>query len=943
MLLAEQRSRFVELRARLDIALRERGEHEQRLQRWTTDTRRALAEARAGLTAAAEQGTRQDLIPLSLMLQQLKDARPAAPANAELDQALAQALHSAAGIDARLAWLDAANVAPPLIEPAVPAASAAETAPEPVEPQAPAAASSTHAEAGDTGAAVAQAPADGSADVLAAQAATASDAQPVAAQVPGASADLPSGAAVAGSADAPPTVASPAPAAAPAPAPAPAPRWNELPPLADVALARLLEQRHERWLAARQAMRKPARPVEAAAPVAPAARPERVSRVETLGDAQRQQVESLVALAEAALADGRLAELQQQLGAIDHALGPVKMGALPEALRDRLLALRAEGARLKSWQQWGGGRARDELTEEAESLARQTQAISAPQPSDTDTDTDAAAAAAAAAAGAEADAETVAAADAKADAGAGAGADVGAEADAKAKADAGPGPGPGADPVARPRLDLKAQRESIQALRQRWKELDRLGAPASQSLWQRFDAALQIASAPVAAQHAALAATRQANLAARVALLMPFEALALPGEPSASAADVIPDGARDDGARDDGAQAVDQAGGSSLGAAGAGVPADLHGAGDWKTLVRELSAFQAAWRKFGPVEHTVPADARAAVQQRCRAAVERIEAPLNEARRAAVAQREQLIAQAQALIPSADSQRPLAEAARLVRALQADWQEHARSLPLARGVENDLWSRFKAATDAVFAQRDALFAAREAEQAANLVAVEALLARLSGLGLDTPRPEIVRILADADRAWRVGGELPRGALDAVERRFRSARAAAVELLDAGERLRWQAQCDTLAARLALCEQREAGPADALQQRWSALAALPAPWDQALADRWTRATDPGPLAGPAVDELLLQLEAALDVATAPRWQAERRALKLRALKDAMEGRRPDGPAQPAQPTEWLQALLRQAGLSAEQRERLQAVIAALRQAAPGALGSPVTAV
>jgi hypothetical protein len=197
----------------------------------------------------------------------------------------------------------------------------------------------------------------------------------------------------------------------------------------------------------------------------------------------------------------------------------------------------------------------------------------------------------------------------------------------------------------------------------------------------------------------------------------------------------------------------------------------------------------------------------------------------------------------------------------------------------------------------------------------------------------------VRTLADADRAWRAGGELPRGALDAVERRFRSARSAAVELLDAGERLRWQAQCDTLAARLALCEQREAGPDDELQPRWSALAALPAPWDQALAARWTRATDAGPLAGPAVDELLLQLEAALDVATAAHWQAERRALKLRALKDALEGRRPDGPAQPA---DALQALLRQAGLGAEQRERLQAVIAALRLAAPGALGSPVTA-
>jgi hypothetical protein len=66
--------------------------------------------------------------------------------------------------------------------------------------------------------------------------------------------------------------------------------------------------------------------------------------------------------------------------------------------------------------------------------------------------------------------------------------------------------------------------------------------------------------------------------------------------------------------------------------------------------------------------------------------------------------------------------RALAESARLVRTLQADWQEQARRLPLARGVENELWNRFKAATDAVFVQRDAAFAARDAELAANLAA-----------------------------------------------------------------------------------------------------------------------------------------------------------------------------------------------------------------------------
>jgi hypothetical protein len=287
------------------------------------------------------------------------------------------------------------------------------------------------------------------------------------------------------------------------------------------------------------------------------------------------------------------------------------------------------------------------------------------------------------------------------------------------------------------------------------------------------------------------------------------------------------------------------------------------------------------------------------------------------------------------------------DATRLVRELQAQWQDHARSLPLARAVENEVWTRFKAATDAVFAQREAVFAARDAEFAANLAAAEAVLDRLGALNAETPRAEIERAVADADRAWREGGELPRGALDGIERRFRVARAAATDLLAAGVRARWQAQCDNLSARLALCTEREAAACegaapDELTQRWSTLGKLPAAWDRPLAQRWSAQVAAGPLAEAAVDELLLHLEAALDLPTTPAWQAERRKLKLRALKDAMEGRSTDRQDGPALQGEQLAALLRQCSLAAQQHERLQALVVALRQATPGALGSPVLA-
>jgi DNA repair protein SbcC/Rad50 len=255
-----------------------------------------------------------------------------------------------------------------------------------------------------------------------------------------------------------------------------------------------------------------------------------------------------------------------------------------------------------------------------------------------------------------------------------------------------------------------------------------------------------------------------------------------------------------------------------------------------------------------------------------------------------------------------------------------------------------LWARFKAATDAVFTQREAAFAARDAELAANLTAAHALVDRLAALDIDMPAAEIQRTLAEVDRAWRQGGEVPRAAIAALEARFDAARSAAAELLNAGQQRRWQARCDALAARLALCEAREDGAEDAgaLQARWAApetaLAVLPAPWQQALAQRWAQAPGAGPLAAAQVDDLLLRLEAALDLPTAPAWQAARQQLKLRALKDTMEGRAP-AQAGPQQNAGWLQALLRQAGLDAAQRARLQALVAALRAAQPAVLGLP----
>jgi hypothetical protein len=823
-----QATQFAEVRARLDEAMRQRDEEQQRLQRWTADARQSLPAWRQAIVAAAEQGASGDLDALRSQAQALAGRAPELPVTVELEQAVRHVLELAEGVELRLAWWASQP------DPA-PVADAAEAPPAEVNP----------AEATGTTEAI----------------------------------DAGRG-------------------------------WSDLPTLADAALMRTLDQRHQQW----ERLRQPESPVTAVVPpVVP--REPRAPKAGTPTDEQRQQLEGLLQQAESALAEGQLTDMQRHLQALEAVLSRLNPAALSDRLRARHQALRAERARLKDWQQWGGVRARDELLAEAERLAQLVVPVEATAP--------------AAAADLSVLAEPAEGTDGADDATAAVEAVEGAAPDApdaSATATAHPAQ-PEATPAraspTRPRLKLKPHADAIQVLRKRWKALDHQGDVASPELWKRFDAALTIAYQPVAAQFEQLKAARLENLQAREALLATLEAVPVPG-------------------------AVTEADGEAVADAGESPQADTPAAGiDWRGVMRELDRFHLAWRKLGPLEHTVPTDARSTLQQRLRAVLDRVETPLREAQNQAAAAREDFVSRAEALLPQLERRLSMADATRQVRDLQAEWQEHARQLPLPRALENALWARFKAATDAVFAQREASFAARDVELAANLAACEALVARLEAVNADTPVAEIARTLAEVDRAWRQGGELPRGAIEAVEPCFRAARAAATQWMESDARRRWEAQCDGLLMRVRLCEEREdagsdgEGASEGLAERWPAAGDLPKAWEQALSQRWARDLGAGPLAQPAFDELLLQLEAALDQPTPPEWQEARRTLKLRALKDAMEGR--GAPKQgPAQQAEWLRAAVLQGRLDAGQRQRLHALLMALRRSAPGALGSPTQA-
>jgi hypothetical protein len=600
----------------------------------------------------------------------------------------------------------------------------------------------------------------------------------------------------------------------------PASRWLQLPPLADAHLADALNHRFEQWQQARDQVRQ-------------TRRTERRERALGKREVRKERTETLATAlerAEAALAAGHLADTHKHLLEVDELLHG---GASDASLRSRIDSVQAEYTRLKGWQHWSGGLARNELLLQAEALAAATLGE------------------------------------------------------------------PGADIV---KLSIRQQAEVIDDLRARWKELDRLGGATSRLLWQRFDTALKTAYRPVAAHLDVQRAARVQNLQKREQLVDALNAVALPD------------------------------------------PKEGDATRDWKSLAVALGRFQNEWRKLGPLEHTVPHQAHDKLVERMGAAVARLEAPLNEARRGAQLERERLLARAKTLAADASAGAQGRELVAKVRELQAEWQHQAAALPMARAIENTLWTRFKTDIDAIFSARNAVFSARDAELKAYGAERAALIERLTAVSADTPSAELKRILAEVDARWHRAGPAPRSDAAALDSRFRSARDNARRFLVGRAQRDWHATCDALLAKLALCVQFEqtAGSAEVkatLEQCWAAQPVLPALWEQALARRvgliQMAHGDGSPITTTA-DDMLLQLEASFQLDSPLAFEAARRELKLRAMKAALE-RRQSTAAAPLTPDKLLAAVLGRTALDDQQRERLGKVIAAVRDRGPTGAG------
>jgi hypothetical protein len=140
-------------------------------------------------------------------------------------------------------------------------------------------------------------------------------------------------------------------------------------------------------------------------------------------------------------------------------------------------------------------------------------------------------------------------------------------------------------------------------------------------------------------------------------------------------------------------------------------------------------------------------------------------ATLDEQREQARIEKERLVSDAEAIMNSTD----WGPTAAAYRDLMRQWKNAGRA---ARDVEEELWTRFKAAQDTFFGARSAAFAERDAELGQHAEAKERLLADAEKLLPVTDVRQARQALRSIQERWETIGLVPRDARDRLEGRLR---------------------------------------------------------------------------------------------------------------------------------------------------------------------------
>lgn len=271
--------------------------------------------------------------------------------------------------------------------------------------------------------------------------------------------------------------------------------------------------------------------------------------------------------------------------------------------------------------------------------------------------------------------------------------------------------------------DLGDAARQLREIRKQWTSVSSVPNAVSQALWQRFKSAADDVRAKCDAYFAQEGEARQEHLKAKIELCERAEALAE--------------------------------------------------STDWIKTAEELQALQAKWKAVGPV----PKEQSTALFARFRAACDRFFtrrktdlAERKEAWAANQTKKEALCAQAEELAESTD----WANTAAALKALQVEWKSVG---PVRKQKSEQLWKRFRAASDKFFDRyknRDQFeLESRVAKRAGLCTEMEAMAAAIGeGDGVDAPsiRAQVQTLWT----AWRQAPPIPRDQVEAFQERFEMA-------------------------------------------------------------------------------------------------------------------------------------------------------------------------
>jgi soluble cytochrome b562 len=175
---------------------------------------------------------------------------------------------------------------------------------------------------------------------------------------------------------------------------------------------------------------------------------------------------------------------------------------------------------------------------------------------------------------------------------------------------------------------------------------------------------------------------------------------------------------------------------------------------EWKALPRlEKSVDDALWRRFSTARTNYTRRRKAHFGE------------LNEKREGARAVKERLVKEAEALADSTE----WGPTAGKYRDLMRQWKAAG---PAPRGVDDQLWKRFRAAQDTFFGARDAAAAETDREFAANAEKKEALLLEAEKLVPVTDLKAAKEAFRDIAERWDAAGKVPRERMKELEGRIR---------------------------------------------------------------------------------------------------------------------------------------------------------------------------